>query len=250
MDRLDYLSRDSFYTGVSEGIVSANRIINMLSVVDNQLVVEEKGIYSIENFVIARRLMYWQVYLHKTVLAAETLLRQIISRAVYLANKGVEIYATPFLEPFIKTPPSLEDFEQNLDEWLEKFTLLDDTDMMVSIKAWQFHPDKVLSILSKGFIERKLPKIVITPKPVSQADKNKKLRELKKFYKLNDEEVAFMMHSGWVENNAYKQDKMVISIVRKNGTVSDASSVSDNYNLNAFKKTVKKYFFAYMRTNT
>lgn len=242
MDRLDYLSRDSFYTGVSEGVVSANRIINMLHVVNNQLVVEEKGIYSIEKFIIARRLMYWQVYLHKTVLAAELLLRQILLRAKWLADQGKAPYATPFLEPFLYHPPGIQDFEQNTEEWLPKFVMLDDSDIIVSIKAWQMNPDRVLSLLSRAFVERKLPKISLSNEEFSHQTYTTLLNKTAKQYNITAEEASYLVQRGSVANHAYKQDRMAISILRKDGSVADVTRVSDNYNLTALQETVTKYY--------
>ena len=247
MDRLDYLSRDSFYTGVSEGVVSADRIINMLNVVKNQLVVEEKGIYSIEKFIIARRLMYWQVYLHKTVLAAEMLLRQLILRARQLVLKGEEVYATPFLFPFLHQAPSTKEFDENTDYWLEQFVMLDDSDLTVTIKQWQFHSDKVLSMLSRCFIERRLPKISISYAPFSASQIAEKKKEVISKNGIEPELADFFVQTGSVENNAYKQDSIAaISIVRKNGEIADVTEVSDNYNLSALKETVRKYFLSFV----
>jgi HD superfamily phosphohydrolase len=227
--------------------VSADRIINMLNVANNHLVLEEKGIYSIEKFIIARRLMYWQVYLHKAVLAAETLLRQIILRAVYLANQNIEIYATPFLKPFIQTPPTAQDFDNNSSDWLDKFALLDDSDIFVTLKAWQFHSDKVLSTLSYAFMQRKLPKIIIKQKEFTNQELETKKAEIIDFYKITSQEADYFVQTGFVENNAYKQDHMAISIIRKSGEVVDVTEVSDNYNLNALKQSVKKFYLSAMR---
>lgn len=246
MDRLDYLSRDSFYTGVSEGVVSADRIISMLNVKDNQLVIEEKGIYSVEKFIIARRLMYWQVYLHKTVLAAELLLRQILIRAHELSQKGFELFATPFLSPFLMKAPNINDFENDRDFWLEKFVLLDDSDILVSIKAWQFHDDKTLAHLSHCFINRKLPKIIISNQPISEDVIEAKKEELILKYLISPEDIQYFVHAGSVENDAYKQDHMAITILRKNGEIADVTVVSDNYNLTALKQTVRKFYVSYL----
>jgi HD superfamily phosphohydrolase len=248
MDRLDYLSRDSFYTGVSEGVVSADRIIHMLHVKDNQLVVEEKGIYSIEKFIIARRLMYWQVYLHKTVLAAEVLLRQLLLRARFIIEQGGVVYTTPFLQPFMEKAPGIKAFEENTSYWLEQFVLLDDTDLIVSIKQWQFHEDRVLSILSRAFVERKLPKIILSDKPFSKSQEAAYAAELSKQYALTAEELTYFVHSGSVENNAYKQDSAAsISILKKDGSIADVTEVSDNYNLNSLKETVRKFYLSVIR---
>jgi HD superfamily phosphohydrolase len=170
MDRLDYLSRDSFFSGVSEGVISAERIIKMLNVKNDELVVEYKGIYSVENFLIARRLMYWQVYLHKTVLSAEYLLINVLTRARELALAGTDLFATPVLKAFLQNGIVLDDFIFNrpIDgrDTLELFTQLDDNDIIASIKEWQNHPDIVLSYLARCIINRRLYKIKISKKPI------------------------------------------------------------------------------------
>ncbi|MCK9480942.1 MAG: HD domain-containing protein [Bacteroidia bacterium] len=248
MDRLDYLSRDSFYSGVSEGVVSADRIINMLNVVDNHLVLEEKGIYSIEKFIIARRLMYWQVYLHKTVVSADILLKQVLMRARNLAVDGEDVYATPALTPFLFSKPNEQKFEQETDTWLARFTLLDDAELTVSIKQWQFHKDSILATLSKNFVERKLPKILISNSVISAQELEAIQTEIKRKYKINENDLGYFIQSGTLENNAYKQDTPEsISIIRKDGAVVDVTEVSDNYNLSALKKTVRKYYLCYMK---
>ncbi|MCO6495263.1 MAG: HD domain-containing protein [Bacteroidetes bacterium] len=248
MDRLDYLSRDSFYTGVSEGVVSADRIINMLSVTKNQLVLEEKGIYSIEKFIIARRLMYWQVYMHKTVVSADILLKQVLLKARSLVNQNIEVYATPALLPFLYSKPNEKNFEKEIDVWLEKFVLLDDSELMVSIKQWQFHKDKILSYLAKSFVDRKLPKLIISTKKPAETELHKIKTETIKKFKIKKDEIDFFVQSGTLENNAYLQDTPEsISIIRKDGSIVDVTEVSDNYNLSALKKTVRKYFVSYIR---
>lgn len=245
MDRLDYLSRDSFYTGVHEGIVSADRIINMLYVVNNEIVLEEKGIYSIEKFIVARRLMYWQVYLHKTVLAAELLLRQILRRATEVL-KEKEIFTTPFLGNFLKENPEMQHFESS-PEWIERFTQLDDNDIMVSIKVWQYEDDKLLSMLSKQFIERRLPKIILRKAPFSKEEIEDKRKAICKLYALTTQEADYFVQTGSVENNAYKQESLAIKVLRKDGKVCDVAEISDNYNLEPLRTTVKKYYLSFYR---
>ena len=172
MDRLDYLKRDSFFTGVSEGVVSSDRIIKMINVVNNQLVVEHKAIYSVEKFLIARRLMYWQVYLHKTVLSAETMLVNILKRAKELSAKNVELFATPTLNLFLKNNFTKSDFEKNSD-LLDKFSKLDDNDVMASIKVWSENDDTILSKLCANLLDRKLYKIEIQNTAFASTVKNK-----------------------------------------------------------------------------
>lgn len=242
MDRLDYLSRDSFYTGVHEGVVSAERIINMLSVAQNQLVVEEKGIYSIEKFIIARRLMYWQVYLHKTVLASEMLLRQVLKRAKWIMENGGELFATPFMQPFIESTPSIADFEENQEYWLDRFVNLDDSDILVCLKTWQYANDEILSFLCKSLIGRKLPKIVISENKISDQDIEDAKKSIAQKYDFINNEWEYFIQIGFVENHAYNQEYEGIKILRKNGEVCDVTDVSDNYNLTALKKTVRKNY--------
>ncbi|MBX2985583.1 MAG: HD domain-containing protein [Bacteroidia bacterium] len=248
MDRLDYLSRDSFYTGVSEGVVSADRIINMLNVKDNQLVIEEKGIYSIEKFIIARRLMYWQVYLHKAVVSADILLKQVLLRARTLANEGNVIYATPALQTFLYNKPNEKKFEDEIEVWLERFVLLDDAELDVSIKQWQFDSDKILSFLAKCYVNRHLPKIEISTHPFSEKELLDKQSEAIHKFKIDSQSVSYFIQTGILENNAYMQDSPEsIKIIRKNGAVVDVTEVSDNYNLSALQKTVRKYYLCYLR---
>lgn len=167
MDRLDYLTRDCFFTGVAEGTIGVERIIKMLNVVNNQLVVEEKGLLSVENFLNARRLMYWQVYLHKTAICAETMLIQIISRARELIHQGEDVFAGQALKVFLKENISLKEFQNN-DKYLQSFTLLDDYDIWACVKNWQFHSDKILSTICKDLLNRNLFKIKISNQPIEQ----------------------------------------------------------------------------------
>ena len=201
MDRLDYLKRDSFFTGVSEGVVSSDRIIIMLNVVNDQLAVEAKGIYSIEKFIIARRLMYWQVYLHKTVLSAENLLVNILRRAKELAEKKEELFCTPALRTFLYKQHSLNDFIKK-PETLDSFALLDDSDIMTSVKVWTTHKDAVLSKLCNQLVNRKLFKIELQNIPFKE-EKIKELKnKIKALYKLNDKQVNYFVFSGNVKNDA------------------------------------------------
>jgi uncharacterized protein len=243
MDRLDYLKRDSFYSGVSEGVVSSDRIINMLNVHQDQLVIDEKGIYSIEKFIVARRLMYWQVYLHKTVLAAENLLVQILKRANYLASQGVELHASPVFTKFLYEKYSKEDFER--DEVIQNFTMLDDSDIYSAIKAWSSHPDKTLSIISKALINRYLPKITIQKTPFEK-ERVEKLKEMvKAAYGISNLEIGHIVFNSEIVNNAYSAVKDKINIKYKNGQVIDITEASDNFNIKSLTEPVKKYFICY-----
>ncbi len=243
MDRLDYLKRDSFYSGVSEGVVSSDRILNMLNVHEDQLVIEEKGIYSIEKFIVARRLMYWQVYLHKTVLAAENLLVEILKRANYLASQGEELYASPVLNNFLYNNYSKADFEK--EEVIEQFTRLDDSDIYSAIKAWSTHSDKTLSVISRNLIDRKLPKISIQKSPFEQ-ERIHKLREMvKETYGIGEVEIGHLVFDSEIANNAYNAIKDKILIKYKSGEVLNITEASDNFNIQALTEPVKKYFICY-----
>lgn len=244
MDRLDYLNRDSFFTGVSEGVVSSDRIIKMLNVVNDQLAIEAKGIYSIEKFIIARRLMYWQVYLHKTVLSAESLLVNILKRAKDLAEKRVDLFCTPPLKTFLYNKYNENDFKKN-PKLLDTFAQLDDYDIMTSIKVWVNHSDNVLSSLCKQLVDRKLFKVELQ----NQAFKDDKIKfikqDIKKRFKLNDKEVNYFVLNGIVTNDAYRADKIRINILFKDGSVSDIAEASDQLSIDVLSKTVKKHYLCY-----
>jgi HD superfamily phosphohydrolase len=249
MDRLDYLSRDSFFSGVSEGIIGAERIIKMLNVQNDELVVEYKGIYSVENFLIARRLMYWQVYLHKTVISAEYLLINVLARARELAMNGTEIFATPVLWVFLTRQIKLEDFIQNkiIDgrTALDLFASLDDNDIFASVKEWQEHPDQILSYLSKCIINRRLFKIKISKKPFSEMKIIKLNEKISEYFKVSDNQLHYFLITDTISNSAYnKASSNKINVLFKNNKTSDISDASD-INLSVFSETVRKYFVCY-----
>lgn len=246
MDRLDYLSRDSFFTGVSEGVVGADRIINMMNVADGQLVIEEKGIYSIEKFIIARRLMYWQVYLHKAVVAADMLLSQIMKRAKELSISGVDLYGTPALKWFLENDINQKEFVKDKKS-IQYFTTLDDSDIFSSIKVWQGEKDKILSTLSNQLINRNLPKMLISNKAFSSEMILENKTNVAKLFNLNLSEVNYFVNQISLSNDAYKDDHSNIKILLKNKQVVDVAEASDNYNLKAFKATVKKYYLSYYK---
>ena len=244
MDRLDYLNRDSFYTGVSEGVIGFDRILKMLHVVNDELVVEEKGIYSIEKFLISRRLMYWQVYLHKTVIAAEQLLVKIFQRAKDIANKGVPLFASPSFNLLLANKISTEAFYEN-ELYLDAFMKLDDSDLFSAIKVWAEHEDPILAKLCKLLIDRKLFTIemqneAFTPKSI-QAHKDK----LTISFPLTSEELDYFVFSGKITNNAYNMEVGKINILTKSKGLIDIADASDNLNLSALSKTVEKYFICY-----
>ncbi len=244
MDRLDYLNRDSFYTGVSEGIIGSDRLIEMLNVHEGNLVLEEKGIYSIEKFIVARRLMYWQVYLHKTVVAAEFMLIHALRRAKQLAKKGEQLFASPALHFFLNNDVTKEDFETD-EKFLNLFSDLDDYDILGALKVWQSHPDKTLSELSKRLVNRKLFKIEISKEPFSP-DRIQLEKELaRKQFDLEDSEVDFFVYTDILSNNAYNHNKQNINMLMKNGEIIDLTKASDNLNISALALPVEKYFLCY-----
>jgi HD superfamily phosphohydrolase len=242
MDRLDYLSRDSFFTGVHEGVVGYDRIIKMLDVRDNKLVVEEKGLYSIEKFLIARRLMYWQAYLHKTVLGAEFMLIHAIERARKLTEEGVQLPLSPFLDYFLSQNIDADYLEANKHDVLEHFIMLDDFDVISALKNFTIHPDVVLSTLSKGIIYRKLFKVEQDDKPFPTEYKQKILDKIKEKYHLCDEEAASFVITTAETNTAYNKDKDEIQVLYKNGEVRPVSAwLEQNFD----KSKVTRYFLCY-----
>lgn len=245
MDRLDYLKRDSFYTGVSEGVVSNQRIIKMLDVVNDELVIQEKGIYSIEKFIVARRLMYWQVYLHKTVISAEFLLVKILERAKEIAKKGEELFCSPYLKVFLYSDINKEDFKNK--EILNAFSNLDDYDVLGAIKIWTNHNDKILSMLSKMLINRRLLKIKIQKNKFSEDVINSYKLEVSKKMNIPIKETSYFVFTDEIENNAYNANNDSINILFKSGKILDITEASDNLNIQALTKPVKKYFLCYPR---
>ncbi|ASU36507.1 HD domain-containing protein [Mucilaginibacter xinganensis] len=246
MDRMDYLNRDSFFTGVSEGVISSDRIIKMLNVVNDQIVVEEKGIYSIEKFLIARRLMYWQVYLHKTVIAAEQTLVKILKRSRELALQGTEVFTTPALSKFLKKPISRDAF-MNEDHYLETFASLDDTDIMAAVKVWETHPDFILSKLCTDLVQRNLYKVDITNEAPDDAFMIRLTQNAVKKYGITAHEASYFVFCDTIRNKAYKPGDGNIQILMKNGSIKDITAASDNSNLEALAKTVEKYILCYKK---
>lgn len=244
MDRLDYLKRDSFFTGVSEGVISSDRIIKMLNVVNNELVVENKAIYSIEKFLIARRLMYWQVYLHKTVLSAETLLVNILMRAKELSALGKELFATPALQLFLKNDFREADFKKD-GNLLDKFSKLDDSDVDASIKVWSENEDSILARLCQNLLERKLYKIEIQNEPIDTAYKNKYIERVCDLYRIDKKDAHYFVVTDVVNNSAYTANQFNINILMSNGKLVDVAEASDQLNIQSLSKTVSKYFICY-----
>ncbi len=244
MDRLDYLKRDSFFTGVSEGVVGSERIIKMLNVVNGELAVERKGIYSIEKFLVARRLMYWQVYLHKTVLSAEFLLTKILSRAKELAHQDVELFASDAFSEFLYHTITKEDFIAQPD-LLKTFALLDDYDIMGSIKVWAAHPDHILSQLCQRMVNRNLLKIQLQNEPFSPDTIHTTQEKVAQQLGLTENEVSYFVFSSEVTNSAYSEKMDGIKILYKNGDLKDLKDDADLINITALSKPVSKYFLCY-----
>jgi HD superfamily phosphohydrolase len=249
MDRLDYLRRDSFFTGVIEGSVGSERIIRMLNVVDDRLVIDEKGIYSLEKFLIARRLMYWQVYMHKTVLSSESLLVKVLKRAKELANEGIELYSTPALRFFLYNKITREDLtsEGNFTPGLiaANFTRLDDTDILVSSKYWADDSDKILSDLSGRLMRRDLLAVELQNDPFSE-ERIRELRTLTQDKMKIDRKLAdYYVFTDAISNLAYTPDSPEVKILLKNGTTADISTVSDMFDHRFLSERITKYFLCY-----
>ena len=241
MDRLDYLKRDSFYSGVTEGNINSDRLISMLNVVDGNLVVEEKGIYAVEKFLMARRFMYWQVYLHKTGLAAEQLLIRIMQRARELLNQGEPLNASEPLLFFLNQNEEVA-MDQNI---LETFARLDDVDVLSALKDWQTHFDFSLSKMSSMLLDRKLLHVKIKKRPIEQQKLEEKLEEIIQKYDLSEKEAANFVFQGEISNKAYNQKQQAIYILKQNGKISDVLKESDQLSLKALSKTVTKYYSCY-----
>lgn len=245
VDRLDYLKRDSFYSGVSEGVVSSERIIKMFNVKNDQLVVDEKGIYSIEKFIVARRLMYWQVYLHKTVLSAENLLVIILKRAKELADEKIELFCSPDFHVFLYQQINKEAL-LNDPSLLNSFLKLDDLDVMGAIKVWQSHSDPILSYLCRALIERKLFKAQIS----KQDFDNESIDRVKTCIERDFGEawLGYLLIEGKIRNNAYDHRDKHIYVFMKDGSLQDFLEASDNLNISALSDPVEKYFICYPKS--
>lgn len=241
VDRLDYLKRDSFYTGVTEGNISSDRLIAMMNVKDDELVIEQKGIYSVEKFIIARRLMYWQVYLHKTCLVAETMLVKVLQRAKELAKEEVQLPSSNALQYFLYNPINEEKFT---NETLEIFSKLDDYDVLTAIKEWTNHEDVVLSKLSQMIVNRELLKIEIQDKPFSEKYLQKIHRKLKNKLGVSSQDLHYFVFNNTVKNQAYNL-KQPIKILSKKRKLKDIAKASDQLNLKALSKPVIKYISCY-----
>jgi len=242
MDRLDYLKRDSFYTGVAEGNINSERLIVMLNVRNDELVVEEKGIYSVEKFIVARRLMYWQVYLHKTGLVAEKLLEKVLKRAKELVMLGKELPASKALTYFLKNQINEENFT---NKTLKTFARLDDYDVLLAIKEWISNEDVVLSKLSESLVNRRLPKVILQNRSFSVDQIRDLKKEVKEIFNFTEAELSYFVYNGEISNQAYDSTQNNIKILFKNGEIKDITEASDHLNIQALSKPVYKYYMCY-----
>jgi HD superfamily phosphohydrolase len=242
MDRMDYLKRDSFYSGVAEGNINSERLIQMLDVENDMLVIEEKGIYSVEKFLVARRLMYWQAYLHKTSVAAELILTKILKRAKELTHHGQTLPASRPLQYFLQNRIMLDDFDEKV---LETFSQLDDYDIMSAIKEWQWHEDYVLSNLSRMIINRDLLKIRLQAEKVNKEDVVQLRNKLMEQQGLTEKEAEYFVFKGKIKNQAYNKTGEPIHILKKDRSIEDVVEASDQLNLKALSKPVTKYYLCF-----
>ena len=242
MDRMDYLKRDSFYSGVAEGNINSDRLIQMMNVVDDVLVMEEKGIYSIEKFLMARRLMYWQAYLHKTSLVAELTLTKTLQRAKELLHKGIEIECSRPLKYFMEHKVTLENFS-TID--LDTFAQLDDFDIISALKNWQYHDDFILSSLSKMIINRDLSKVSLNSEKFPAEVLHEMSAAFAQKHNLSLQDTKYFIFKGKIKNQAYSKEAEPIRILKKDRTIEDVVEASDQLNLKALSKPVTKYFICY-----
>ena len=244
VDRMDYLNRDSFFTGVSEGVISYDRIIKMLNVSNDELVIDAKGIYSVEKFLIARRLMYWQVYLHKTVIVSEQMMIKALKRAKELSAAGGNLFSTPALSHFLNNKVCASNFTVDSDHF-RFFTKLDDTDILSSIKAWASHDDFILSNLCKRLLGRDLFKVDLRAEAFKEDEVNRVKAAVMSKYSIHKDEVEYFVYLQKVENSAYSVTKQPIKIMSQGGELVDIAEASDLSNLEALSRKVVKYVLAY-----
>ena len=246
MDRLDYLSRDSFFTGVSEGNIGSARIIKMLDVVDDGLGVDHKGIYSIESYLIARRLMYWQVYLHKTAVACEAMLINVLRRAKQLTRQGRRLFATPALTYFLENDVDQERFRQDA-EALHHYCALDDNDIWSSVKVWMNDKDRVLALLSANLVERNIFRVKVYDEPIPEEKINAVRQEIQTRLNLSDDECRYLLSANTVRKNMYSMNDDHISIKYKDGTCKDISEASELFDIARISKKNSKYYLCFQR---
>lgn len=247
MDRLDYLRRDCFFTGVTEGNIGSARIIKMLNIKDDHLVVESKGIYSIENYLMARRLMYWQVYLHKTAVSCEKMLVSALLRAKDLARSGEELFCSPALRFFLYNDIQKEEFEQNPD-CLKYYSQLDDNDVWTALKVWSEHKDPILSTLSSGIINRNIFKVEVTSEPFPEERKEEIEHRIIEKLGIEPKDVHYLVKYQTIEKDMYSAEDDSIEILYEDGSTKDIAEASDMLNISLLSKKVKKYYNCYQRT--
>lgn len=246
MDRLDYLRRDSFFTGVTEGNIGSARIIKMLNVVDDALVVESNGIYSIENYLTSRRLMYWQVYLHKTTVGCENVLINALHRAKHLAKRGVELFASPALRYFLYNDITADAFHKD-DKALDNYIALDDNDIWSAIKVWQQHDDKILSLLSSNLINRKIFKVEVREKEPTEEELKQLKQQISERYGVSIIDCDYLVGVNRVQKDMYNPFDDHISILYKDGTMKDITEASEILNIELLSKKICKYYLSYQR---
>ena len=246
MDRLDYLRRDSFFTGVAEGSIGSARIIKMLDVVDDQLVVDSKCIYSIENYLTSRRLMYWQVYLHKTAVGYEKVLINLLKRAKQLAHQGKELFCTPPLRYFLYNEVD-SDFFNTHEEALRMYEMLDDNDIWSSVKVWTSDEDKILSLLATDFVNRQLFKVEVHDEPISEEEQIAIQQKLAKEANISFEDAKYLMSVNTIQKDMYDVNDEKIGILFKDGTIKDIAEASDLLNIALLSKKIRKYYLCYQR---
>jgi hypothetical protein len=246
MDRLDYLRRDSFFTGVTEGNIGSARIIKMLNVVDDRLVVEQKGIYSLENYLTTRRLMYWQVYLHKTAVGYEKILVNMLTRAKDLVRQGHRLFASPALNYFLENDVDAVWFEQH-KEALQMYEELDDSDIWSAMKAWKHSDDRILSTLATDMLDRRIFKVEVHDEPVNKSRIEQLKRDIALSLGINEEDARYMISLNTIQKDMYSVDDDSIDILYKDGTVKDISEASEILNVALLSKKIRKYYLCYQR---
>jgi HD superfamily phosphohydrolase len=246
MDRLDYLRRDSFFTGVTEGNIGSARIIKMLNVVDDRLVVEQKGIYSLENYLTTRRLMYWQVYLHKTAVGYEKVLVNMLTRAKHLTRQGHKVFASPALAYFLENDVDREWFSTH-DEALLMYEELDDSDLWSAMKAWKHSDDKILATLATDMLDRKIFKVEVHDEPVSEERIDELQAQIAEKMGIEKADAHYLMSLNTIQKDMYSIDDDSIDILYKDGTIKDISEASEILNVALLSKKIRKYYLCYQR---
>ena len=246
MDRLDYLRRDSFFTGVTEGNIGSARIIKMLNVVDDRLVVEQKGIYSLENYLTTRRLMYWQVYLHKTAVGYEKVLVNMLRRAKHLCRQGEQLFASPALAYFLQNDVDAKWFEKH-EEALQMYEELDDSDLWSAMKAWKHSSDKILAMLATNMLDRRIFKVEVLDEPPTDEEINLLQERIAKATGIEKQDAHYLMSLNTIQKDMYSVDDDSIDILYKDGTIKDISEASEILNVALLSKKIRKYYLCYHR---